>query len=292
MVAQFKLIKAETLPLTEELLTDFSSLPGGPTERLFKESRVAHLRDKVLNGNAITFGWGVAEMDSQRIRVNGLHSSTMLKNLDGERPEGLIVHLDTYHVDDKQGLVRLFRQFDDRKSGRDAADVAGAFQMLEDPLVDLDRKVAKRAVEGIAWADWNVEGVKTLIGDDRYTLFHETAIHPFLIWCDGIYDIKTRELEEVPVAGAMWATWRKSYEAAEEFWKLVAHGGDLANENHPATKLDDWLKSAKAKELSHKPKPGEFYNGCIFAWNAFRRGDNSVSKIKYDTSKGMFDALE
>jgi hypothetical protein len=256
------------------------------------------LRDKILNGNATTFNWAIAEMDNPtggqklRIRVNGLHSSTTLKNLDGERPEGLIVHLDTYHVDDKQGEVRLFRQFDDRRSGRDAADVSGAFQMLEDALVNLDRKVAKRVVEGIAWGDWHVEGVKMLIGDDRYTLFHEQAIHPFLIWCDGVYDLKTRELEEVPVAAAMWTTWRKSYEAAEEFWKLVAHGGDLGNESHPTTRLDDWLKAAKAKDLPKKPKPAEFYNGCIFAWNAYRRGDTSISKIKYDTSKGMFDALE
>jgi hypothetical protein len=295
MVAQFKLIKSETKPLNEDLLTEFSSLPGGPTERLFKEARVAHLRNKILNGNAIPFIWAIAEMNGQKIRVNGLHSSTMLKNLDGERPEDLTVHLDTYHVDDKQGLVRLFRQFDDRKSGRDAADVAGAFQMLEDPLVPLDRIVAKRAVEGIAWFDWNVEGVKTLLGDDRYMLFHETAIHPFLIWCDGIYDLKTKELEEVPISAAMWATWKKSKEAAEEFWKLVAHGGPTNEDNHPATKLDEWLKMAKDKkkqELSKKPKPGEFFNGCIYAWNAYRKGDATLGKIKSDTSKGMFDALE
>lgn len=291
MTAAFKLMKSETVPLTDDLLKEFSELPGGPTERIFKEARVAHLKDKVMSGAAIPFIWAIAELDGEKFRVNGQHSSTMLKNLDGERPKGLMVHLDHYEVDDRYGLVRLFRQFDDRKSQRDPSDVAGAYQMMEDALEKLDRKISKLAVEGIAWFDWNVNAVKTLVGDDRYSLFHEPAIHPFLVWVGTIYDLKTKELEQTAVVAAMWATWQKSTDAAKEFWKIVAHGGDLGNEDHPTTMLDDWLKAAKAKNAK-APKPGEFYNGCVHAWNAYRKGEKSLTKIKSDTSKGFLEVLE
>jgi hypothetical protein len=292
MTAEFRLIHAETKPLTTELLAEFRALPASPVERLKKESRIRHLREKILAGNAITFQWATYMLEGKKFRANGMHSSEMLEGLNGEFPAGLTVHLDSYECDDKQGAVRLFRQFDDRKSMRDPEDVAGAYQMLEEDLVNLSRKTVKRAIEGIAWYDWYVEGVKTLAGDDRYTLFHETAIHPFLQWIDSVFDIKTKELEEVPIHAAMWATYSRNKSAAVDFWEKVAHGGDLGNESHPTTKLDDWLKAAKQKELPRNLMKGELYNGCVFCWNAYRREDSNFVKIKYDTSKGLFDVLE
>jgi hypothetical protein len=292
MAAEFQLVKAETLPLTLDLLTNFRSLPPSPVERLKKESRIQHLREKILAGNAITFNWATYELEGKTFRANGMHSSEMLEGLNGEFPAGLTVHMDAYKCDDKQGAVRLFRQFDDRKSMRDPEDVCGAYQMLEDDLVNLNRKTVKRSIEGIAWFDWYVEGVKTLAGDDRYTLAHEKALHPFIAWTDSIFDIKTKELENVVICAAMWATWSKNKDEAMAFWELVAHGGPTGDHAHPTTKLDDWLKDVHQDKLPVKIQKGEIYNGCVFCWNAHRRSDSNFVKIKYDTSKGLFDVLE
>jgi hypothetical protein len=292
MTAAFKLISAETKPLTPELVSEFRALPPSPVERLRKESRIQHLRDKILAGNAVTFHWAIAELEGKKIRANGMHSSEMLEGLNGQFPDGLTVHMDTYQVDDKQGLVRLFRQFDDRSSSRSPDDVSGAYQMLEEDLIDLDRKASKRAVEGIAWYDDHVEGVKLRIGDDRYALFHEKAVHPFLIWIDSVFDIKTKELEEVPILAAMWATYSRNADKAKEFWELVKRGGEAGVEAHPTTRLDDWLKAAKEKELTIPLKGAEYYNGCIFAWNAFRREDETLVKIKFDRKKFPFEVVE
>jgi hypothetical protein len=285
MAATFRLVKSETVPLTDEVLETFRALPASPTERVFKESRAKHLESKVLAGNAIPFIWAKAQYDGKEYRMNGQHSSAMLADLNGQRPEGLMVHLDTYAVDDGQGLVRLFRQFDDRKSMRDAADVAGAYQMLESELKDLQTAHAKRAIEGIAWYDRYVQGVPTPVGDDQYALFHDVTVHPFLKWTDGIYDIKTKELEKVPIHAAMWGTFTTNQAMAQSFWGSVARAGKLEDDSHPTTKLDEWLRSIAGKETIGV-KTAEIYQGCIFAWNAYRR-DAQVVKIKYDTSKGF-----
>ena len=38
-------------------------------------------------------------------------------------------------------------------------------------------------------------------------------------------------------------------------------------------------------------KPANLYQGCIFAWNAFREG-KTITAIKYDTKKGLYPVNE
>jgi hypothetical protein len=38
-------------------------------------------------------------------------------------------------------------------------------------------------------------------------------------------------------------------------------------------------------------KPASLYQGCIFAWNAFREG-KTITAIKYDTKKGLYRVSE
>jgi hypothetical protein len=34
-------------------------------------------------------------------------------------------------------------------------------------------------------------------------------------------------------------------------------------------------------------KPTNFYQACVYAWNAFRE-DKTITTIKYDTKKGLY----
>jgi hypothetical protein len=167
----FRLSKSETKALTPDLAEKFKAMLPSPTEREFDPARAKMLREKAKAGQLIAFNWATAKFGDKEFRMNGQHSSAVLAELNGNFPQGLQVHLDTYQVDDRDGLALLFRQFDNRKSGRTPVDVSGAYQGLYDGLKDVPRGAAKIAVEGAAWYQRQVEGLPAPSGDDVYTLF-------------------------------------------------------------------------------------------------------------------------
>jgi hypothetical protein len=289
----FRLINSEVRDLTPELAEEFRNLPASPTERELREDRVRYLREKAEAGHLVTFHWATARFGGKKLRMNGMHSSTMLSNLNGNFPKNAKVHLDEYEVNDKDGLALLFRQFDARKSGRTPSDVSGAYQGLYDDLAGVPRDTAKIAVEGIAWWRRHVEGLPAPSGDDAYTLFGEAGTHGFVLWLGEVFSIKTKELKRVPIVAAMHATFNKNQPESRKFWDDVGRGGVKYDDNAPATVLDNWLKMlAEDKKTRAKDvKPGNYYQACIFAWNAYRDG-KAISAVKFDTKKGLYPTNE
>ena len=218
MEPMFKLISSETKPLTPELAERFKSMTPSPTERVFDPARAKMLREKAEAGQLIAFNWAIAKIGDKEYRVNGQHSSAVLSELNGQFPQGLKVHLDTYAVDNTDGLALLFRQFDSRKSGRTPTDVSGAYQGLYPALSDVSRSAAKLAVEGVAWFDRHVEGLPAPKGDDVYTLFGKTALHDFIRWVGEVFSIKTPELRRQTIVAAMYGTFDKNEAEARKFW--------------------------------------------------------------------------
>jgi hypothetical protein len=155
----FRLVNAEVKDLTPEVAEQFRNLEASPTERSLDESRIKHLREKAEAGQLVTFNWSTAKFGARILRMNGQHSSNMLCSLNGDFPKNLKVHFDTYEVDSPESLAILFRQFDDRKSGRTPGDVSGAYQGLYNDLHEVPRASAKLAVEGVAYFRTKVEGL-------------------------------------------------------------------------------------------------------------------------------------
>src|SRR5262249_22671331 len=126
-------------------------------------------------------------------------------------------------------------------------------------------------------------------GDDRYSLFAETTLHPFVQWIGEIFSIKTPEMKSNAVVAAMFATHEKNVDAARVFWNQVAMGGVEFEDDAPATVLDTGLKAVKEKETekSKETRPAEIYQGCVYAWNAYRES-KPLSSIKYDTKNTAF----
>jgi hypothetical protein len=258
-----------------------------PTERQFDPARAKMLREKVEAGQAITFNWAIAKVDDKEYRANGNHSSTILSDLNGQFPEGLKVHIDTYKVDSLDGLALLFRQFDSRKSGRTPTG-SGAYQGLYTDLAGVPRGAAKLAVEGVAWYDKNVEGLPAPKGDDVYTLFGKTGLHSFIRWIgEDIFTIKTPELKRQTIVAAMFGTFEKNEAEARKFWKEVGRGGVEYEDQHPTTVLDAFLKSIIEDKRKLELKNANFYQASIYAWNAFRE-NKTITTIKYDTKKGLY----
>jgi hypothetical protein len=291
----FKLVSSETLPLTRELAAEFAKLPPSPTERELQSVRLRDLREKIDGGLAVPFNWASAELDGVMFRINGQHTGKLLNEANGTFPEGVTVHRDHYKCETEEGLIMLFRQHDPRGSGRSPADVAGTYQGFEADLHEVPKDLGKMAIEGIAWFLKEIEGVAPRKGDDRYAYFHDEQYHEFLRWVTGIFSVKTPEMRRQTVLSAMWGTYSANEEEGRAFWDEVARGGDPANDEAPSSKLDTWLKAIKAKDekqIPHKLKTGAVYQGCIYAWNAFRRGEETLKAIKADLSKGYLDIVE
>jgi hypothetical protein len=286
----FRLKTSTSMPLTRQVLDDFRQLPPSPTERDLNEKRVERLSEKITTGRAIPFQWASAVLNGKEIRVNGQHSSEALVRMNGEMPADLQVHRDVYEVDTNEGLVHLFRQFDERMSGRTPLDVSGAYLKLEPALANVDPNVAKLAAEGIAWYDSVVVGGRKVVNDDRYAIYSDAAVHEFMIWADVLFSSKTRELTILPVVGAMWATWQVNIPETKTFWDLVARGGVIGDDAHPTTQLDDALRAMREK-TRERAKPAQIYGGSIAAWNAYR-SNNKVKTLKFDVSKGFPEPIE
>jgi hypothetical protein len=284
-----RLLSSEVKPLTEELAIAFRDMEPAPTEREFQPRRVAELRHRFDQGLFLPPHWATVQLGEHQMRMNGRHSSTMLASLNGSFPQNLFAHLDHYEVPDEPALAVLFRQFDARFSSRTSSDVAGAFQGLYEPVRNTPRAAAKLAIDGIAWWRRNLEGLPVPDGDDVYSLFRETALHPFINWlgCE-VLTIKTPELRAIPVVAAMYETVIAKGEAAKSFWHSVARGGDEFEEEDPTTVLDAWLKSLKEPKSVAKlaMKPVNFYQGCLFAFTAHQDG-RSIRTIRSDAKKGL-----
>jgi hypothetical protein len=272
--------------LTPDVIKNFRDVKASPTERELDPSRVKHLRRKADDGQLVTFHWVLAKHKGELIRMNGQHSSTMLAELDGQLPTGLKVHLEEYDVDNGDALAVLFRQFDDRKSSRSPADISAVYQGLQPALVSVDKKMAKLAIDGYAWFQRNVEEVAPPIGDGVYALFNVAELHPFIAWIAEVQTSKTREMQTKPVVAAMFGTFNTNEQAARTFWDEVSRGGDPDQEDQPQTVLDKWLRTLYEEGKGDDFGPRNYYQGCVYAWNASRENKH-VTSIKSDVKKNF-----
>lgn len=156
---------------------------------------------------------------------------------------------------------------------------------------DVARPIAKLGIEGIGWQRRVVEGAPVASGDDQYKIFSEKGSHAFLIWLNEVFSIKTPELKKVPIVAAMYTTFSRNDAEARKFWDQVARGGIEFEDNAPSTILDTWLKAAKEGELKEELKPAQFYQGCVYAWNAYREG-KTIKDIRADTKKSWYQPVE
>jgi hypothetical protein len=286
----FRLIGSETVPMTKDLAKKFKEMPGSPTERELNPRRVHHLHKKMEQGLAVPFMWADVVLNGITYRANGQHSSDMLHQFNGDFPTGCIAHIDHYEAEDINGLVTVFRQFDDRKSARTPIDVSGAFQNVHSELHEVPRSLGKLAIEGVNWHRGSVEGVDKLTGDDQYILFNNAEYYPFVVWFAQLMNgAKAPELKLTPVVAATLSTFTADEEAATEFWTDVRDGGREYEEQHPASVLYDWLHRFRDGEFSVKQP--NLYQGSVYGWNAYRDGKATIPQIKSDIRRGMTRVL-
>lgn len=259
------------------------------TERPFSETRRKFLQARYDLGLFLPPHWVSVYLGGREERMNGNHSSNLLWKVPEPFPERLHVHLDEYEAETPEDVILLFRQFDARESSRSPNDVANAYQHTYPAIQHLNNKIAKAGIEAIVWYNRVVEGQSMVRGDDRYQLFGNRSHDAFLHWLDTVLDIKTPEMQRVEVIAAMYATdlVASGEHGSHAFWAEVARGGRPYEDTHPTTVLDKWLKACKDGTCGDKMKSAYHYQGCLYAWNAYRE-ERSIKEIRFTTNKGLY----
>lgn len=288
----FHLCSSEVKDLTVKEVTKFCAIKTSTVEREITKKRIKHLREKIDAGLGVTFHWVTAELNGETIRGNGHHSSTMLSEYPPEKfPKDLKVFLEHYKCDTTDDFALLFQQFDDRASSRSSDDVSAVYQGFQPELIDVPHGIARLAIDGYTFFQRNIEGVKNVpVGDMSYALFSDTGLHPWIKWLGELHNSKTKELQSRPATAAMFGTYAINESEAKEFWDLVSRGGDPDKEDSPARVLDLWLRSVYEGTIevpdSVKWSARCVYQGCIYAWNAFRE-NKKINTIRYDVKKNV-----
>jgi hypothetical protein len=285
----FTRCKSGTEPITRELAGKFATMMPSVTERQFSQKRFDFLVERYEAGLFLPCHWASVVLNGEEHRMNGNHSSNLVWKLPDPFPTDLIAHIDQYEAETQEDVVELFRQFDARESARTPLDVAGAYQHAHPELAAIPNAIAKRGIEGIAWYVRWIEGIPTGKGDDRYKLFRRAEYYDFLQWLATLLDMKTPEMRKMEVIAAMYATELVASGNNEShlFWEEVGRGGRQWEEQHPTTVLDKWLKSCHDGTCGDQMKAAYHYQGCIFAWNAYRE-DRTIKDIRFLTTKGIY----
>lgn len=294
-MSSWQLLKSESSVLSRakalELAAKHAGLPKSPVEREVDPNRVKKLTTIIRNGLALPFNWATVEYDGQTVRMNGQHSSAAIMEVGPEIPDRLAFHVDQFRAADRNGMVELFRQFDQRWSSRTAQDISGAYQGLVPGLSDCNRKVMKRAAEALSWFLRTVEGGEAPTGDDTYDLLHYETHLPFFQWVNGIWNGR-KELLQTQVMAAMYQTYHASQSGAGRFWREVSFGPDYFTDDMApgAVLIGELSRAAEDKDFRVREfeTPAHYYKKAVKAWNAFCAGQR-ISTLKVTKGKGWPD---
>lgn len=280
----WKLVKSESLTLARDKALEFAArhqaLPRSPVEREVRPENVKKLVGVLSAGLALPFQWATVEFEGKTVRMNGQHSSAAIAEVGPDLPASLAFHMDRYRADERKDMVELFRQFDQRWSGRSMADIAGAYQGLVPTIANCNRKVTKAAADAICWCIRRVEGGSAPTGDNAYDILHKQQYESFILWLNGIVNGR-KELLRPQTLAAIYRTHEKSETGATKFWREVSFGQDyFTDDMQPgAVLIGELSKALEDRDFRGKEFPNEavYYKKCVKAWNAFCAGQRIAS---------------
>ena len=281
-MSDWRLLKSESLTLNKADALEFarahSNLPHSPVERDLDLRRVKKLEFIIRNGLALPFNWARVKFDGKVFRMNGQHSSAAIVAVGADIPDKLAFHMDDFEATDRNGVIELFRQYDQRWSSRTSADMAGAFQGFNPDLVACNKKILKIAAEGLSWCLRNPQGADAPTGDEIYSLYHDKRYTPFFIWIGGIINAR-KELMKKEVMAAMYATYDVRESGATKFWREVSFGPDYFTDDQApgAVLIGELSRALDEREFRTKEfeTPAHYYKKCLKAWKLFCAGQRT-----------------
>jgi hypothetical protein len=302
----WRLVKAQTVPVTKKLADEFSVMEKTDIERPLKEKKIARLR-ALLNNKEFrptTFARALCKEDGVTYRVDAQHSSTMLADAaatDKALLEGVYVHLEDYECDTKKDVAALWGTFDSKEQVRSGSDIVNAVSQTIDKVKNVNQKLVNLAVGALNYAGnvTNMGGGKSgATAVERASVLHDHKNFViFLKNCLGS-DQKNEDtacLWRVPVVAAIFATYQKDREAAKAFWRAVRDGSG-AKPDLPDRKLQKWLLAlapsggrGSGTPTAEKVVAKTVLGRCIEAWNLHREG--KTGNLRYKNTDDLPEVL-
>jgi hypothetical protein len=279
--------KDEVLALAETLQRAGST----DHEREFLEGKqhVNELKARIVNRLALSFHWCVALCAAAGIirRVDGQHSSKIFLSLSEAEWEQvafpILIYYEEWACDTEDDIALLFEQFNPKWSARTQEDLEGFHLALFPELnAAVSRHVACHLTSGMAWYFQEMTKLR-YTNSDKYQLLHNVEHHPFLLFCGSfLRKGKTHELLRKGVIAAMFHSLRIDTVPVRNFWKDVAVGVALDNEESAEWKLAEfldhmtdrnweWRKSSRVRFTGNQQKPSDrdVFATCLHACDAF-----------------------
>lgn len=283
----WKLISAKTQRATPSLAKEFVEMDAAPHDRPLSERRLQIYQKLAAAGQFRPCTWAKAEcIETGGIyRINGKHTSILFSGL-SPMPE-LFVTIENYQCETIEDVGRLYATFDNKLSSRTSSDINASFAAVVPELKDISRRMINIIVTGLSVEKWGVLYWHTQPQERAERLLDNPE---FVIWANSILCGDRGESKEYKhihrggVAAAMAITYAKSKKAATEFWTAVRDETGPRPET-PDRKIARWLRDirvnvAPGAVASRKAALREILVRCLYAWNAFRRGDD-VQIIRY-----------
>jgi hypothetical protein len=274
--------QTEVRALTVDLAHHFRDMKAVPGERGLKRNRIDFLLQRFYAGLFHSPIWADAILveTGERYRINGMHSSTMLCNLD-PFPTGLYAVIHHFTCDSTRDLAELHAQFDAAQSSRSTTELVGIALRSQPELSEVSKTYGRIIAQGISF---KLNGLKSKGEHSRGGIEKLPLDYPeFTIWANQF--MGKSWLRRGAVVAMMFECYnerdQKCRDCATQFWRWVREE-DHPDVKHPTRVLASFLRDSSLKGAnSHRQQWSldAIYRKCILAWNAFC--DNRTTDLKY-----------
>ncbi len=263
----------KTQRITKKLAEQYMNTEPAPDDRPMSELRLRVYEKLARAGDFRPMTWATAycKETGGTYRVNGKHTSTLFAGLE-PLPE-LYAVCEVYECETLADVARLYSTFDSKMQSRTVADINRSFASCVPQLVDVDMRTINTCTPAIWYARLQ-ENYSKMQPQERAEALLEH--HNFVVWVNkmlGRSNVKQGHLKRMPVIAAMFSTFQKHPNLAENFWIQVRdETGDKPSD--PDRKLSRFLLTSgllRRDRLKRMIVPQrEFFVKCLLAWNSWR----------------------
>lgn len=275
-ILMIRQLETTVVNVTRELALDFATMPAWKGERPLRQDRVDMLTAKISDGLFHSPTWALARLGALSYRINGQHSSHALAKC-GNIPAGLQATILEFEVNSERELADLFGQFDNPVSTRRLREVIHAHAAVDEKLATCPINTLQVILSGVTQALG--EGQVTCSIEQKASLMFS---HGRFIEFARRY-ANRRTLMYQAVIAAMYLTWKRDEERAEQFWNLVL-AEDHPDSNNATRALARFLNGEVAGR-SHRGLRWDrraIMVKCLHAWNAYWRSHSTSLKYVQD----------
>lgn len=278
----YKIVSDKKAALTKKLAEEMTAMPKTIWERTLSDEWVHHLATEMKAG---MFVWeqvtlAVALFKGAKYAINGKHTcyARFFELPDEPNP---MVRTVEYQVEGEEDMRSLYSRYD-RGKNRASGPVIDSLLFGTKNFKDADKPTLRALVPGYRlWKSPVREGRGQTSVDQACAALLEPEVGRLAACVLDIVgkSLSTRTIfRRQAVVAAMFATAERSVKGCAEFWSGVQTGAELKVED-PRLKLRNYLMQHNVNlgGGAHRQKPvapEDMFRACIYAWNAWRRGES------------------